>query len=92
MGRFNGMRWQDDSIHSWNTHVKLTKEHGKYNGIGRNKRGWSANDTAKHLGISRGKLSEDLRLAKGLKKYGDSMRNITERQDAINWLKGKGEF
>jgi len=73
------------------SHIKFIKEKGKFNGKGRKKDGWSMGDTAKYLGFSKGKISEDLRIARGLNKFPE-IATFKERQDAIAFLRARGEW
>lgn len=87
------MGWRIKCLEIESKHKNFVSEHGKLDMSkgGAKKKGWSIGDTARELNISKGKVSEDLRLARGIKNF-PQIKNITERQDAIIFLKAKGEF
>jgi hypothetical protein len=86
------MPWRDKIRELERQHTAFVKENGTLKIRGRKKEGWSLNDTAHKLGLSVGKVSEDMRLAKGLKKYSEEFKKLKERRDAIAFMKIKGEW
>ena len=85
------MGWQADVRNLEKKHKEFIDASEPLKMRGHIKKGWSLNDSAKELGISTGKMSESIRLAKGLKRYPEMLR-IQERRDAIAFLKIKGEW
>ena len=86
------MAWPDEVIKTKRFHDEHIKKYGKHEKlIGRprgSSKGWSIRKTAEALDIAVGKCSQDLALAKALKLYPE-IKNLTERQDAIIYLKYK---
>lgn len=78
----------------WYEQVELTEtlhelrqdEHGDNTNKGPVKVGWSMRDTAKELGISLGRVSEDIMLSNAL-KADKTLKNITDKKTALRLVR-----
>lgn len=83
--------WYDEVKRIYNFHQKMVKEHGKHKNKGRaGKEGWSLADTATQLAMSKGKVSEAIRLYKfSLKEGQEDFKKLPERRAAMTYMQYK---
>lgn len=81
--------WYEEVRRIYNYHQKQIKEHGKHKNLGRaGKEGWSLSDTATALVLSKGKVSEAIRLYRfSLKDGQEDFKKLPERRAAISLMK-----
>lgn len=81
--------WYDEVKRIYNFHQSKLKEHGKHKNLGRSgKSGWSLSDTATAMCLSKGKVSEALRLYRFCQKEDNKeAKNLSERRAAITLMK-----
>jgi len=65
--RRRGLTYVEDLFAKLRFHEIFQEQKGKTSQVGGRKGGWKVEDTAKHLGISTGAMSQDLQLAKAMK-------------------------
>lgn len=81
--------WYDEVKRIYNFHQKMVKENGKHKNLGRaGKDGWSISDSARALVLSKGKVSEAIRLYRfTLKDGNEDIKKLPERRAAITLMK-----
>jgi hypothetical protein len=79
--------WYIEVKRIYDFHQKKVEENGKHENLGRSgKSGWSMSDTATAMSLSKGKVSEALRLYRYASKNKEC-KELPERRAAISLMK-----